>query len=120
MVSGWETHAGIRYFFCRYCNLTMDALKAEVMEVEAEFRTQPEHSIRLLVDVSGTIISTGTFDVLRSTAASMKKYLHCTAVLGVTGARRTMLDLLIKFTGLHVVAFDQQAEALEWLVNAKI
>ncbi len=95
----------------------MDALKAEVMEVEAEFRQQPEHSIRLLVDVSGTIISTGTFDILRITAANMKKFLHSTAVLGVTGARRTMLDLLIKFTGLPVVAFDRQADAVEWLMR---
>jgi hypothetical protein len=117
MVSGWETYQGKRYFICRYCNLTLEALKREIAEVEALFVQQPEHSILLLVDVRGTIISTGTFDVLRCTAADMKKYIRNTAILGVTGARRTMLDLLIKFTGLSISAFDRQADAVEWLVN---
>lgn len=57
------------------------------------------------------------FDLMRSTIAKVKKNIHRAAVLGITGSRRTMLDLMVKFTGLQIIAFDRQVDALEWLIE---
>ncbi len=117
MLSGWETSQGKKYFFCRYSKMTLEELKAESIEVEKECILQPEKSMLLLVDVSGMIISPAVFDVLQKLASDLKNRLIKTAVLGVTGVRRNMLDLMIKLTGLSIHSFESKAEAVDWLLT---
>jgi hypothetical protein len=116
--SGFITHLGTQLFYCRYDHFDLNTLCQEITQVEGILRRQPEDSLRMLVNVTGTIISPGTFNVLTKTTLDMKKYLHRTAVLGVEGAVRVqMMDMLVKATGLAVRPFKTEEEAKTWLAS---
>jgi hypothetical protein len=38
-------------------------------------------------------------------------------VLGVTGARKVMMDMLIKFANMSLTAFDDLEQAKDWLAQ---
>jgi hypothetical protein len=42
---------------------------------------------------------------------------HKTAILGITGARRALLDIVVRFSGMQVVPFDDVQKAKDWLVS---
>jgi hypothetical protein len=118
MKSGWITHQDKQIFFCHYDHIGIDKLRDEISQVEEIFRQQPENSIPLLVDVKGTIIAPDTLQVLTKTSIDMKKFIKRTAVLGVTGVRMKMLDMLIKVSGLQVKPFEDEELAKSWLLNS--
>jgi len=95
----------------------MSTLSAEVTEVEALLLKQPVNSMRLLVDVTGTVISPSTLSLLTKTSLDMKKYIHATAVLGVEGVRVQLLDMLVKASGLPAKSFKTEEEAKNWLAT---
>ena len=51
-------------------------------------------------------------------AAHTQPYVHQTATLGITGARRAMTDMVAKFSGMKLVAFDDMEQAKDWLIQA--
>jgi hypothetical protein len=89
-----------------------------ITQVEALLQKQPVNSMLLLVDVTGTLISPSTLNILTKTSMDMKKYIHSTAVLGVEGVRVQLLDMLVKASGLPVKSFKTEDEAKSWLVSA--
>jgi hypothetical protein len=117
MKSTWETYNGKRLFLVRYDHLSMDGLRAEVGVVEKEAMLQSRNSILMLIETAGTIISPEALNLFKDVALRTKSVARKTAVLGVTGARRSMLDLIVKFSGLSLVAFDDAQQAKDWLVT---
>ena len=117
MRSEFVTHQNVWIFYCRYDHIDLATLTQEIAEVEGLVHKQPENSMRLLVDVSGTLISPSTLNILTKTSLENKKYFHRTAVLGVEGVRVQLLDMLVKASGLPVKSFKTEAEAKAWLVQ---
>jgi hypothetical protein len=88
-----------------------------VNAVEKEMLQQPRDSVLLLVDTSGTIITPEALNIFKNVALHSKPFLHKTAVLGITGARRTFVEIVVKFSGLQVMTYDILQEAKDWLVS---
>jgi hypothetical protein len=117
MRSGFITHQGVQILYCRYNRIDMAALGAEIAEVEGVLRKAPENSVRVLVDMTGTVISPSTLSILTKTSLEMKKHIRSTAVLGVEGVRVQLLDMLVKASGLPVKSFKTEEEAKTWLAS---
>jgi hypothetical protein len=54
---------------------------------------------------------------MNEASAATKAYAHRTAVLGVTGVKRKLADLLIALTGQSLKYFDDIEAAKNWLVE---
>ena len=78
--------------------------------MEEEMLTQPPKSVLLLVETAGTVISPEALNLFKNVASHASKLLKKTAVLGMTGARRMILDIVAKFAGMGVVAFDTEEQ----------
>jgi hypothetical protein len=115
--STWEFYKGKRIFSIRYDHLNFDQLKAEMHAAEKETLTQPAGSVLMLIDTTGTIITPDALLLFKNVASSTRKYTQRAAVLGVNGTRRALLDIVVKFSGMNVVTFDDAAHARDWLAS---
>jgi hypothetical protein len=118
MKSCWETFKGKRLFYAHYEHLTLSELRVEMDAAEKETLKQPRDSVLLLVGTAGTIVTPVVLNLFKNVALRTKPYIHKTAVLGISGARKTMLDIVVAFSGMQVVAFEDEQKARNWLVQA--
>jgi hypothetical protein len=117
MKSYWISHQNKKIFYARYDNLSLEDLQQEMSAAAKEVNQHAPDSVLLLINTTGTIISPAALNLFKDTATATKKQIHKTAVLGVTGARRTMLDIVVKFSGMNVVPFEDEQQAKTWLIQ---
>jgi len=116
MKSVWENFKGRNILMARYDHLTLEELRVEMGEAVQEVNKCPPGSVLLLVNVVGTLISPEALNLFKDTALKTKKQIHKTAVVGISGARRAMLEMVVKFSGMAVEPFETVEEAKDWLV----
>jgi hypothetical protein len=114
--SNWETYKGKKVFYARYDHLTFEELQVEMRAAEKEVIQHPADSVLLLINTTGTIITPSALNLFKEVAMSTRKQAHKTAVLGITGARRAMLEMVVKFSGMQALPFDDETLAYDWLI----
>jgi hypothetical protein len=93
------------------------AVKAELAEVQKIVMTQPLNSVRVLSDFRDTNVGTDLLTAMNTASAATKAHVHKTAVLGVTGMKRKLADLLTALTGQPLKYFDDIEPAKHWLAE---
>jgi hypothetical protein len=68
------------------------------------------------VGLPGTNMTSELMPILNASSAMTKDHIRKTAVLGVTGVKRTLADLLTRLTGQQLKYFDSETAAKDWLV----
>ena len=119
MKSRWIEHNNKKILKQDFANLFFNtqAVKNELAGVQEIVLNQPENSVLILSDFTNTEISGDLMSVLNQASKSTKPYVKKTAVLGVTGIKRTFGDLLSRITGQPLVYFSNESEALDWLAT---
>ena len=121
MKSGWVTYKGKQIFVARYDHLTVAESRIEVAEVEKEIFKQPPNSVLMQVETTGTILAPEALGIYKNTTNACKPYLKKTIVMGMSGARMPIFDIITTFAGLRntVRAFSDKDEekAREWLTQ---
>ncbi|PKN95284.1 MAG: hypothetical protein CVU44_00975 [Chloroflexi bacterium HGW-Chloroflexi-6] len=120
MRSKWIEHQGKQIFFQDFSGIDLDKsdiIKDELVNVQKIVTSQPEDSILILADFRGTTISKNLMDVMQASSSKTKKFVHKTAVLGVTGTKRILANMLMSLTGQKLSIFENEEEAKEWLVQ---
>ena len=69
------------------------------------------------VDITGTFGTPKVIDALKNAAALMKPHTKKTAVVGVAGIKKVLMNAVNMFSGLGAKAFDTEQEAKDWLVQ---
>ena len=117
MKSVWETHKGKRIFRGHYDHMTLEEVRAEVVAVEREMTQQPLDSVLLLVETAGTDASPEALRLFKNVALRSQKHVHKSAILGVTGVRRMILEIIVRFSGMSLAPFTDEQQAQDWLVS---
>lgn len=117
MKSRWVEHNNKKILKQDFANLffNIQAVKNELAGVQEIVLSQPENSVLILSDFTNTEISGDLMSALNQASKNTKPYVKKTAVLGVTGIKRTFGDLLSRITGQPLVYFSNENEALDWL-----
>ena len=118
MRSRWIEYHDKKIFYQDFSGLLYDAdaLKKELTQVQAEVVSQPKNSLLILSDFRDTNITNEMMSLLSASSTLTKDHVHRTAVLGVTGIKRTLADLLTRLTGQQLRYFDTESDAKDWLV----
>ena len=74
----------------------------------AEIMKHPPQSVLMLVDVEGMVIGPRELELFEQTSLKCQPVLWKTAVLGGSGARKVMLDIVIGFSKLHAKVFEER------------
>jgi hypothetical protein len=120
MRSKWLTHKNKQILyqdFSGYSFLDMEPLKQELADVQAIVIQAPQNSVLVLTDFRQTRVGKDLMDLLTASSSVTKAHIKKTAVLGVTGTKRILADMLIRLTGQQLSFFDQEEAAKDWLVQ---
>ena len=119
MKSRWVEHNGKKILHQDFANLFYNsvAVKQELESVQEIVLHEPVNSVLILSDFTNTQISGDVMSVLNQASKTTKPFVRKTAVLGVTGIKRTFGDLLSRITGQPLVYFTNEADAIAWLIN---
>jgi hypothetical protein len=123
MRSKWVTHKDKQIFyqdFSGYNLLESDAAKAELCAVQEIVCSQPNNSVLVLSDFRETQIGKDLMDLMVASSRQMKLHVNKTALLGITGTKRILVDMLARLTDQQLTLFDTEEEAIEWLVSPNV
>ncbi|MBI5839474.1 MAG: hypothetical protein HZB19_05175 [Chloroflexi bacterium] len=119
MRSRWIEYKGKKIFYQDFSDLFFNtqAVKQELVEVQSIVINEPNDSVLVMSNFQDTEIGSELMPILNAASKMTKDHVHKTAVLGVTGIKRTLGDLLSRLTGQPLMYFDTEEEAKEWLVK---
>src|SRR5512142_53749 len=119
MRSTWIEHKGKKVFYQDFSKnfYNAAAVKAELAEVQKVVTAQPSDSVLVLSDFRDTSVGSDLLTAMNAASAATKDYVHKTAVLGVTGMKRKLADLLTALTGQQLKYFDDREAAKNWLAE---
>ena len=119
MRSNWIEYNGKKIFYQDFSNLFYNsaAVKQELAEVQKIVNAQPLDSVLVLSDFRDTNVGADVLSDMNAASAATKDYVHKTAVLGVTGMKRKLADLLTAITGQPLKYFDDIEAAKGWLAE---
>ena len=119
MRSNWIEHKGKKIFYQDFSQnfYNAAAVKAELEEVQKVVMAAPQNSVLVLSDFSDTSIAGDLLTAMNAASKATKANVRKTAVLGVTGIKRQLADLLTRLTGQPLQYFDNIESAKNWLVE---
>jgi hypothetical protein len=119
MRSQWIEYKGKKIFYQDFSKLFFNstAVKTELDEVQKIVKAAPRNSILVLTDMRDTNVGSDLLSAMNAASAATKDHVRKTAVLGVTGAKRKLADLLTSLTGQPLKYFDDMESAKRWLVE---
>lgn len=119
MRSQWIEHKGKKIFYQDFSKLFFNssAVKVELEEVQKIVKAQPKDSVLVLTDMRDTNVGSDLLPAMNAASAATKDHVRKTAVLGVTGIKRKLADLLSALTGQPLKYFDDIELAKKWLVE---
>ena len=119
MKSKWIEHNGKKIFYQDFSNNFFDDKKVmqELEDVQAIVLKEPEYSVLVLSNFENTQITSKLLPLFNEASAKTKSHVRKTAVLGITGIRRKLGDLLSQITGQVLEYFTSETEAKEWLAG---
>jgi hypothetical protein len=119
MRSNWIEHNGRKIFYQDFSRnfYNSAAVKTELAEVQEIIKAQPLNSALILSDFRDTSVGRDLLPEMNAASAATKAHVHKTAVLGVTGMKRKLADLLTALTGQSFKYFDDIESAKDWLTE---
>ena len=119
MRSTWLEHKGKKILYQDFSRnfYNSAAVKTELEEVQKIVKAQPMNSVLVLSDFRDTNVGTDLLAAMNTASAATKVYVSKTAVLGVTGMKRKLADLLTAVTGQPLKYFDNLEAAKDWLAE---
>jgi hypothetical protein len=97
--------------------MDIESFKAELDAASAITMQQPENSVLVLTDIRGTVLTREAVSIAKDSSAQTTKFVYRTAILGIEGFRKVLLDAVSRFSGQKIVTFDDINEAKDWLVS---
>jgi len=80
-------------------------------------KTQAPGSVLLLTNVSGTHYDKAGAEAIKVYSRENTPFIKASAVVGVTGIKRLILNTIVKMTGRKIMPFDDAESAKEWLAG---
>jgi hypothetical protein len=119
MRSIWIEHEGRQIFYQDFSKnfYNAAAVRAELEEVQKVVIAQPKDSVLVLSDFRDTNVGNELLASMNAASTATKAHVHKTAVLGVTGMKRKLADLLTALTGQPLKYFDDTESAKNWLAE---
>ena len=118
MKSKWIDHKEQKILYAAYNGFDrdIDIFQEEVDAVTETITSEPESSVRLLVDVRGTPGTTEIMNILYGSARACNPHMIATAVVGVGGFRMMLMRSVTRITGMPLTAIETIDDAKEWLM----
>lgn len=113
-------HKGKEIYFIDYTNLKVEEEFLAAIRSTNSFREKVKQSgkrdLLMLVDFTNSYVYGNAFSEIKRSGKLTQDITKKTAVVGITGAKRALLDIINTVTSLKVKPFDDIEQAKNWLV----
>ncbi|MFX0072863.1 MAG: hypothetical protein ACFFAO_17435 [Candidatus Hermodarchaeota archaeon] len=113
----WISHKGKDILFEDYTNVSYSKFPELIIAVKNITIENGYRDYLLLIDFTDSYADKNTMDVLLEAAKETKPFINKTAVLGITGIKKVLLNSINFLAGMGVKAFNSEEEAKEWLAE---
>ncbi|MBN1800881.1 MAG: hypothetical protein JW891_05200 [Candidatus Lokiarchaeota archaeon] len=113
----WITHKGKEILIDDYRNLQGDVFPSMINAIVSLTLKTGKKDLLVIVDVRDSFANKETVNAFNNAGKASKEILRKTAVLGITGVKKILLNVVNKFSKVGAKPFDTMEEAKEWLVQ---
>jgi hypothetical protein len=114
-------YKGREIYFVDYTNIKSTEEFLIIIKGTNAFRekvkAEGKRNILMLVDVTGSYIYGEALEAIKMSGRISKELTRKEAIVGITGAKRILLQIAQLFTGMQLRPFDTLGEAQEWLIQ---
>jgi len=112
----WIEHRGKRILYVDHCGLRGESLSKAVEEVTRVVVASPT-KVLVLYNFVGAVADPGVMATMKEQGRIIEPNTAKSAALGITGVRSVLLRAYAAFTGSSPTPFEDEAAALDWLVE---
>jgi phosphatidate phosphatase APP1 len=76
-----------------------------------------EQDLLVLTDIRDTVVTTDVVDAFKRAASNMQPFTKASAVVGIYGVRKFLLNTVNRFSSVETNYFDTLEQAKDWLVE---
>jgi len=110
-------HGNQEILFLNFAKCRIDEVSTVIEEAKRVIRTRPEKSVLTLVDVTEMRFDDRVTQHMKEFTAHNKPYVRASAVIGVTGLKKIILDAVMLFSKRKFHTFDTVEQAKTWLAK---
>ena len=116
--SYWIEHDGKKIVFVDFSRTDLEGVKQAIAEAKPIIAGEPRHSVLCLVETFGSKFSPDVAEAVKDFTLHNKPYIKMTAIVGVEGLQKVILNSVIVFTRRkNLVTRASRADALTFLVS---
>jgi len=113
----WVEYKGAEILLNDYSNLTGENFIETLQVLTEHFLKQEKKDILLLLDVRNSYSNKEIIEALNKASKRIKPFVKKSAVIGVTGVKKILLNVINKVSSLGANPFSSEEDAKEWLVS---
>ena len=113
----WIEYKGVEILLNDYSNLTGENFIETLNTLTEHFIAQEKKDILLLLDVRNSYSNKEIIEALNKSSKRIKPFVKKSAVIGVTGVKKILLNVINKVSSLGANPFTSEEEAKDWLVS---
>jgi hypothetical protein len=111
-------HKGKEIVFNDYAQLkTAESVQKVIKQAAEIIQVQKPATVLSLINFEGTHFNKPIINALSKAAQDNKPYIKASAIYGVSGLGRIIIDGVIKLTGRNLPTFSSEEEAKDYLVS---
>jgi hypothetical protein len=111
------THKGKKLYLMDCSNATVEEMNQVIEACERDVRCQPENSVCTLIVAGGSSFSGETISRLKELARDNTPYVKVSAIVGVTGLHKVVLNAVAMFSKRRFYIYDTLDEAMDFLAG---
>ena len=111
------THKGKKLYLMDCSNATVEEMNQIIEACERDVRCQPENSVCTLIVAGGSSFSGETISRLKELARDNTPYVKVSAIVGVTGLHKVVLNAVAMFSKRRFYIYDTLDEAMDFLAG---
>lgn len=116
----FESHGEVRYLYNDMSACTPEEAKACLQRSHEEMKQEPEKSVLVLANVKNIRFNKDIVQTFKDVTKKNAPYVKTTAVYGLEGFTKLLVNTVAKFSKREMKAFDDLEQAREWLCSQSI
>jgi hypothetical protein len=116
-------HRGVSICYFDYRGMEDPAIIRKIeqnVEAVEALVARGERNLLRLTDLRQTYASDETVEAFKNAAVRLKPHFTASAVIGVKGGKKFLLDVVSRFSGIGVRPFDDIEKAKDWLAEQSL
>ena len=113
----WIEYKGVEILLNDYSNLTGENFIETLNILTEHFLEQKKENILLLLDIRNSYSNKEIIEALNKASKRIKPFVKKSAVIGVTGVKKILLNVINKVSSLGANPFSTEEDAKEWLAS---